>query len=223
MGATGETIASQDAHDWCSVHLPLDLFHHDTSVDTDPRMPRPSSQVIDIGNEAMTRLRQLLSRLEHSLRVESTLTTSPAAQKSIQADLLAACRPIVARNDAPWPPMGRPSFSRREIIQRSIDRIEQHENEVLLMEDLTRAADVSERTLRNVFLEYYGLPPRRFLTIQRLHRVRATLQEAAPEIARVTAVAAQFGFWHFGRFASEYRRLFGESPSHTLKRQVKGL
>ena len=36
-----------------------------------------------------------------------------------------------------------------------------------------------------------------------------------------TLVAAQIGFWHFGRFASEYRRVFGEVPSDTLKRQTK--
>ena len=38
-----------------------------------------------------------------------------------------------------------------------------------------------------------------------------------PEMTMVTAVAAQFGFWHFGRFAGEYRRLSGEAPSQTLR------
>jgi AraC family ethanolamine operon transcriptional activator len=99
--------------------------------------------------------------------------------------------------------------------------MEQHEDEFLSMEDLTFATGVSERTLRKIFLEYYGLPPRRFQTVQRLNRVRATLREADPECARVTTVAAQFGFWHFGRFAGEYRRLFGEAPFQTLKLKAK--
>ena len=215
------TIASQVAHDWCSVSLPSDLFNQDTACRADPRMTRPCSQVIDIGSEAMTRLRRLLVRLDHSLRVEPTLPTSPAAQKSVQADLLAACRPIVARYAAPRPTMGRPSYPRCEIIRRTIAKIEQHEDEFLSIEDLTLVADVSERTLRNIFLEYYGLPPRRFLTVRRLHQVRATLQNADHECGRVTAIAAQFGFWHFGRFANEYRRLFGELPSNTLDRLAK--
>lgn len=215
------TVASQEAHDWCSVYLPSDLLHQDNSVNADSQMTRPCAQVIDIGQKAMTRLRRLLSRLDHSLRGEPTLATSPAARKSIQADLFAECQPIVARNSAPRSAMGRPSFSRREIIRRSRVKIEQHEDKFLSIDDLTQAVDVSERTLRNIFLEYYGLPPRRFLIVQRLHRVRAILQEADPECARVTAIAAQFGFWHFGRFAREYCRLFGEVPSNTLNRLPK--
>ena len=221
------TIASQVAHDWCSVALPSDLFNQDaacsqdTACRADPRMTSLCSQVIDIGNEAMTRLRRLLVSLDHSFRVEPTLATSSAAQKSVQADLLAACRPIVARYAAPRLTMGRPSYPRCEIIRRIIAKIEQHEDEFLSIEDLTLVADVSERTLRNIFLEYYGLPPRRFLTVHRLHQVRASLQNADPECGRVTAIAAQYGFWHFGRFANEYRRLFGELPSNTLDRLAK--
>lgn len=215
------TIASPEAHDWCSIHLPSDLFNHDTSVNADQRLSGTCSRVVDIGHAAMTRLRWLLTRLYQSLRVEPALTTSPAALKSVQSDLLAACQPIVARNAEPPPTMGRPSFERREIIRRTTARMEKDLGEFLSMEDLTLAADVSERTLRNIFLEFYGLPPRRFLTVHRLHQVRTTLQAADPECTRVTAVAAQFGFWHFGRFAREYRQVFGEVPSNTLKRQPK--
>jgi AraC-like DNA-binding protein len=34
----------------------------------------------------------------------------------------------------------------------------------------------------------------------------------------VTAVAARYGFTHFGRFAAAYRRRFGELPSVTFNR-----
>jgi len=36
--------------------------------------------------------------------------------------------------------------------------------------------------------------------------------------APVAEVAARHGFLHAGRFAADYRRRFGESPSQTLAR-----
>ncbi len=37
----------------------------------------------------------------------------------------------------------------------------------------------------------------------------------APEGTTVTEVALRWGFYHLGRFAQEYRALFGQSPSQT--------
>jgi AraC-like DNA-binding protein len=40
----------------------------------------------------------------------------------------------------------------------------------------------------------------------------------APAGATVSDVAARWGFYQFGRFAAQYRQLFGETPSATLRR-----
>jgi len=34
----------------------------------------------------------------------------------------------------------------------------------------------------------------------------------------VQEMAARWGFWHLSRFSSDYRTLFGETPSQTLRR-----
>ncbi len=211
------TIASREAHDWCSVFLPTDLFNLDKSANAESPGSAPYSQVVEIGSSAMIRLRRLLASLERSLRMEPALTSSPATQKSIESELLSAFQFVVAGNSTPQPKMGRPCFPRREIIRSTIDKIEQYENEFFTIEELVQAVDVSERTLRNIFLNFYGVPPRRYLIVKRLHQARAILQQADPACTRVTAVATQFGFWHFGRFARDYRRLFGEAPGQTLK------
>lgn len=55
-----------------------------------------------------------------------------------------------------------------------------------------------------------------FLRQQRLHGVRRKLLAAGPGEATVNREALETGFRHLGRFAADYRALFGESPRETL-------
>lgn len=84
--------------------------------------------------------------------------------------------------------------------------------------DLADACAVSERTVRSVFHDFYGLSPVRYLQVRKLNEVRRALKAAEPEEKRVTHILAEHGVWSFGRFASQYRKMFGESPSDTLRR-----
>jgi transcriptional regulator GlxA family with amidase domain len=63
-----------------------------------------------------------------------------------------------------------------------------------------------------------------YLRRLRLHHVHAELAANSPNSLTVTTVAGRWGFVHLGRFASQYRQLFGETPSETLRAQgVAGL
>jgi AraC-like DNA-binding protein len=79
---------------------------------------------------------------------------------------------------------------------------------------LCHSLAVSERTLRKAFQEKYGLPPCRLLRMLRLALARDALLSGRS--ITVTEIAMQFGFAELGRFAVEYRKVFGESPSQTL-------
>ena len=63
--------------------------------------------------------------------------------------------------------------------------------------------------------------PMRFLLLRRMHLARRTLCDGSPGEATVTEIATQYGFWQFGRFAGEYKSLFGEAPSATLRNPRK--
>jgi AraC-like DNA-binding protein len=60
--------------------------------------------------------------------------------------------------------------------------------------------------------------PIRYLWLRRMHLTRRALLQASPATATVTAIATDHGFWELGRFASEYRALFGETPVASLRR-----
>lgn len=81
--------------------------------------------------------------------------------------------------------------------------------------DLAKSMRVSRRTLELAFQQVIGVSPGRFILTQRLNRVRKAL---ASDSGGVIEVAAQTGFEHPSRFASQYKRLFGELPSETLQR-----
>jgi len=85
------------------------------------------------------------------------------------------------------------------------------------VEQLATAAGVSERTLRDAFLKYFGAPPVQYLNRRTLHQIRKALLASDPSAATVAEIATQFGVWQFGRLARDYRFLFGELPSETLR------
>lgn len=81
--------------------------------------------------------------------------------------------------------------------------------------DICNQLSVSERTLRRAFISVVGLPPTVYLRNLRLTRVRRQLLENRELQLRVSDIAMQNGFWELGRFAADYRKLFGELPSQT--------
>lgn len=105
------------------------------------------------------------------------------------------------------------------VVKNAEDYALSHVGEPLHVGDLCRAASVSERTLEHAFKEIMGLTPVNYLIRLRLHRVRQELVAAHHATTTVSAVAINWGFWHFGEFSRAYRECFQELPSTTLRRQ----
>jgi AraC family ethanolamine operon transcriptional activator len=86
-----------------------------------------------------------------------------------------------------------------------------------LMATVCQALDASERRLHEAFREHLGTTPKAYLKTLRLNAARRDLLGSMAK-TRVTDVALDWGFSHFGWFSQDYRRLFGETPSQTLQR-----
>ena len=68
-------------------------------------------------------------------------------------------------------------------------------------------------------MDLLGVGVSAFLHKLRLHGVRRELLATDPRYGSVKRSALDWGFWHLGRFAADYRALFGENPSATLNRK----
>ena len=108
--------------------------------------------------------------------------------------------------------------SRSEIVRRAEHFVREHIGEPISIARLSTVVGVSERSLRNAFYDVYTTSPKRYLQIRQLHRARHALRAADGGLATVTTVATLHGFFELGRFAGEYKALFGETPSQTLQK-----
>lgn len=101
-------------------------------------------------------------------------------------------------------------------VRRAVDMIENHPHRALTVSTLAREAGVSVRALQLGFRRHLDTTPTGYLRRVRLQRARVELQGSGDGLT-VSQVACRWGFTHLGRFAAEYRRRYGESPSQTLR------
>jgi AraC family ethanolamine operon transcriptional activator len=113
----------------------------------------------------------------------------------------------------------RASLNRsRQWIRKSEESCRQHGDQPLRIGQLCREIGVSERTLRDAFHELTATSPHAYLKTQRLNRVYRALRDADPSEVLVKQIAYDNAFYHLGNFCRDYKQLFCESPSKTLKR-----
>jgi AraC family ethanolamine operon transcriptional activator len=110
-------------------------------------------------------------------------------------------------------------FRRSMLVQQAEDFIEAHLDRPLTLQDICQAVNTSKSALSYGFQEIFGMSPMAYLKIRRLNGVRHALKESNPETDTVLGIANRYGFWHMGHFSRNYKQMFGESPSETLKRQ----
>ena len=94
--------------------------------------------------------------------------------------------------------------------------IEAHWDQPIAIEQLALLTNVGVRNLFYSFKKSRGYSPMSFLKQVRLRHARQMLLRASPGTT-VAEIALQCGFCNLGNFAMDYRRVFGERPSSTLK------
>jgi len=112
----------------------------------------------------------------------------------------------------------RRELERRNIVTRFKDFLAAKGYVPTSLGKICAAIGVPERKLRACCQEELGMSPFQHLWLRRMCLAREALQTADPSIRTVTEIATEYGFWELGRFSVNYRSLFGEPPSVTLRR-----
>lgn len=111
-----------------------------------------------------------------------------------------------------------PSRVRDIAFKKAVDYLRHSESDMPTVKELCLIAGASQRTLEYAFKEQYGIGPKEFMQKQRLNIVRKALHKADPHQTKIQDIAHRYGFWHLGQFAADYKKLFEESPSETLRK-----
>ena len=175
--------------------------------------------VTKVNPVAAHRFREIVRHMI-GLAAESDAFESSLAALDAASELKQLASDVLQDERADEQLAGRPKVARDQIVELAVERLRKGEDEPVLVRDLANAANVSERKLRNAFHEYFGMSPARYLQNRQLTQVRRALCTSHPDETTVSELLVNHGVWEFGRFASRYRRLFGERPSETLRRRV---
>jgi len=109
---------------------------------------------------------------------------------------------------------------RLPIMQRFERVLQANPGKPLYLAEICAAIGVPARTFRHYCWQHLGMSPHRYLWLRRMNLARRALVSADPTARTVAEVATAHGFWELGRFSVAFRKLFGESPSVTLRRSA---
>lgn len=199
----------------CAIHIRQDVFEACAQA-----MDRPDLNAKFLGEnyiyapEALSPLRTYLNQLYELLSQRSPLLRQLDFQQLILQDFL----PLLITALPVQPNQIAVKLRRSHIIKQANDYMQSHIDQVLTLTDLCQVLGTSSRALCYGFQEVFGLSPMAYLKILRLQGVHRALKTAEPDHQTVTEIAVQFGFYHLGCFARDYKQVFGELPSETLKR-----
>jgi transcriptional regulator GlxA family with amidase domain len=167
----------------------------------------------------MSRLLTLHQTVGQLAESAANILAQPEAVRSLEQALLHAI--ITCLNDSAPVQMDTGALRHAAILARFEEVLAANYDRPLYLAEICTAIGASERVLRISCMEHLGMGPVRYLWLRRMHLVHRALILAAPNAATVTEIATGNGFFELGRFAVEYRKLFGEAPSASLRRPAQ--
>jgi AraC-like DNA-binding protein len=219
----GEPVWQRLGHSaqWGSISLSLEDWSEIASVIAGRELlPACRSMLVTPKGPALATLRRAHSATANLAETTPAMIADPEVARGLEQALIQAMVDCIATTS----PHDRTVAQRHHTTVMTQFRrlLEEHDGEAVYMPQLCATIGVSGRTLRLCCQEHLGTSPKRYLYLRRMTLVRRVLSAANATGTRVTDVAMRFGFWELGRFSVQYKSLFGESPSATLRQATGG-
>jgi AraC-like DNA-binding protein len=208
---------STGPHRWSAMSLtPEDLAAAGEAMPGRELVAPVDTYLVKPPEAQMLRLMTLHGCAVQLARAAPDILARPSVAKALEQELVHAMVWCLAGD---MPAGTRPHAGQRaKVIAKFEDFLEARQYDPVYLAEICTAIGVSERTLRTGCHEYFGMGPMRYLWLRRMHLARRALLGADPQATTVTTVATDYGFWELGRFSVDYRMLFGELPSASLRR-----
>lgn len=174
-----------------------------------------NSEVLRCNPHKLSELRFWLLSIYQQLITISAKNRNARYLKQIEQGLIDRLLKILAEDRQPI--SIKPPRKRDKALFAAENYIAEHCNTDITIPELCLVANVSERTLEYAFRERYNLTPQSYLIMHRMNNVRKQLRTANPTKGTILKIAQLHGFLHMGQFTSDYKRIFSELPSETLK------
>jgi AraC family ethanolamine operon transcriptional activator len=203
------------SNDWVSLLLPLDAAAALLEAGGRASAPRTAGAVTMLDPVVVARLQAALGAVTDLVEDPESGVQDQQVLGALGAGLMDAATEAFAGPD------GSSAIPRRmrtaiRLVSAAEEYLHAHVSRPIYGADLCAALGVSPRALHAAFVAACGMSPQAYLRRRRLVLVHAALKAGGPGAPLVKSVALSHGFWHLGRFASEYRAQFGQSPSETL-------
>jgi AraC-like DNA-binding protein len=210
-------LRSSAACKWGTMSLtPEDLAAFSEAVVGRPVTPPSSCRWTSPPAPVLSRLLQLHETAGHLAKSAPDILAKPEVARAIEQAMVEAV--ILCLTQGHLDNVRNVHRHRARVMRRLEEVLMSASDKPLYMAQLCRTVGACYTTLYDCCQEYFGMSPKRYLWLRRMHLVRRDLRRADAEKTTVTEIATDYGFWELGRFAVAYRSLFGEPPSAALRR-----
>lgn len=218
VGATS-VVRAEGAYDWAA----MSLAHADLAAAGEAIAGRgltcpTDTYLLRVPPALLAHIRVLHAQAIELARTAAETLAMPGVAKALEQQLTHALVAALTVNAADA--RRRHPRQHAKIVCRFLEFLEAKHDDPVYLPEICAAVGASERTLRTCCQEALGVGPVRYLWLRRMHLARQMLLRSEPAAITVTRVATAHGFWELGRFSVEYRGLFGELPSESLRRKV---